>query len=263
MPELPDVEVFKQYLESTSLHKKIDEIEMQGRRLFKGISAAQMKRKLKGNSLASAHRHGKYLFIELANGGWLVLHFGMTGFLKYFKDQAGRPSHTRLLLHFSNGYHLAYDSQRKLGEIVLAADPASFIKKKQLGPDLFDPAFDLTKFRAILRKTDATIKSTLMNQKHMAGIGNIYSDEILFQAGVHPGCKTGQLADRVIEKLYSEAGRTLEKAIEARSDPDRLPSSFIIPHRRSGENCPKCKGKITKEKIAGRTSYFCPECQEC
>lgn len=262
MPELPDVEVFKQYVKTTSFHKKIDAVEIFSGEMLEEVSIAQMKQALKNETFESGLRHGKYLFIQTSKGIWLVLHFGMTGFLKYFKDAAHQPFHTRLLVDFANGYHLAYDCQRKLGMMTLTDDPASFIQESQLGPDALDPDLDLDRFARILKGITASIKSTLMNQNRIAGIGNIYSDEILFQTGIHPGTQSKELSEKDIKRLYSEMRHVLKAAIEARADPDRFPASFIIPHRHGDRVCPECGGKIEKARIGGRTAYFCPQCQK-
>ena len=262
MPELPDVEIFKQYLTSTALHQKIDDVELRSRDMLEGVSASRIKKTLVGTSLVSADRHGKHLFIEAKNGKWLMLHFGMTGFLSYFKDMSKEPDHDRFLFRFSNGYHLAYDCQRKLGRIALIDNPEGFVKRNKLGPDALGPDLDLKAFRNEILKTNASVKWALMDQKRIAGIGNVYSDEILFQAGIRPGTRSQKLDEAGTKKLYRKMKDVLEAAIEARADPSRFPSSFIIPHRRGDGICPKCKGKIEKTKTGGRTSYFCPQCQE-
>ncbi len=263
MPELPDVEIFRRYFLSTSLHKKIRAVDIKSRDMLKEVSAEKIKSTLERNSFMSALRHGKYLFMETERDEkWLVLHFGMTGFLKYYKDLDHRPGHERLLVYFSNGYHLAYDCQRKLGTISLTDSPDAFIKKRQLGPDALNPDYSLESFAEDFRKIRGKIKSALMKQKYIAGIGNIYSDEILFQAGIHPGVQSSRLKKKDMENIYRQMNHVLKTAIEAHADPGRLPSSFIIPHRQEGDICPKCKAGIEKEKIGGRTAYYCPQCQK-
>jgi formamidopyrimidine-DNA glycosylase len=120
MPELPDVEVFKQYLDATSLHQKIGKVKIIAPEMLKGGTVNRLKEALEGDAFESSWRHGKYLFVNLRNGPFLVLHFGMTGFLIYFKNRDKEPPHERLLIAFSNGYYLAYDCQRKFGKVALA-----------------------------------------------------------------------------------------------------------------------------------------------
>ncbi len=262
MPELPDVEVFKQYMESTSLHQKIARVEVPGPELLEGASPTRLKNMLEGSRFQETRRHGKNLFAGLDNGFWLVLHFGMTGFLAYYKNEESRPSHERLLIRFSNEYNLAYDCRRKLGQIGLTGDPDRFVKDRQLGPDPLDENFDLETFKKAMKGSRAMIKSALMDQRRVAGIGNIYSDEILFQAGIRPDLWTNKLSKEDLDKVYSEMVRNvLPAAIEAGARPDRLPSSFLIPHRRGDGICPKCGRALEKRKISGRTACFCPRGQ--
>lgn len=263
MPELPDVEIFRQYLESTSLHQDMDDVEVPGPEVLQGISASRLNKILRGNRFQSARRHGKYLFGELKEGGWLVFHFGMTGFLAYFRDDERSTGHERLLIRFSNGYTLAYDCQRKLGEIGLAEDLQHFIREKGMGPDPLDSGFDLETFLDAMRGSRATVKSALMDQKRMAGIGNIYSDEILFQAGIRPGAKANDLTEGDWKTIYTEMTQNvLPAAIEARADPSRLPASFIIPRRHGNRTCPLCGEALETTKIGGRTTVFCPHDQQ-
>ncbi len=259
MPELPDVEVFKRYLDSTSLHQKIKDVHVTKKRVLKGVSAPKLKKHLKGHSLESSRRYGKYLFVKVNTGRWLVVHFGMTGFLQYFKASGKKPEHTRFLLDFSNGYHLAYDSQRMLGELYLIENVEKFIDQQELGPDAL--VIDAASFLDLLKGRKGSIKTTLMNQNIIAGIGNVYSDEILFQAGIHPKKSTGELDKKELGRLFRMARKVLEKAIEAQANPKRLPRSYIIPRRSEGAKCPKCGGAVKKLKFSGRTGYFCPRCQ--
>jgi formamidopyrimidine-DNA glycosylase len=260
MPELPDVEIFKQYIDATSLHKTIETVEVKSPMLLIGVSAQKLQTKLSGHKFQSATRYGKYLFVKLDNNFWLILHFGMTGRLKYFKDMEKEPSHDRLLISFANGYHLAYDCQRKLGEVGLTDDIESFVKEKQLGPDVFD--LDFTKFKKILEERRGTIKYTLMNQHIMAGIGNIYADEILFQAGLHPETPVNKLDEIKVKELYKAMYEVLKTVVDSQADPEKFPGSYLLPYRRKGGKCPQCDSKLKQIKISGRTTYYCPKCQK-
>jgi len=262
MPELPDVEIFRRYIGVTAFRKKIKKVQIENTEILEGVSSSGLKKALEGDSFVMSHRHGKYLFLKGTKGKWLMLHFGMTGFPKYFKAYSGKPEHSRLLIHFANSFHLSYDSQRKLGRIGLTDDPDSFIQEKNLGPDALDPELDFDTFQKIVKNTRAKIKPALMNQKYLAGIGNIYSDEILFQAKIHPGRTSNKLDKDEMKRLYFEMDHVLKTAIECRADPGRFPASFIIPHRRGDQICPKCKGGIQKMKAGGRTAYYCPSCQK-
>ena len=259
MPELPELEVFKQYVDSTSLHQNIETIEVKNGKVLGGISAGELKRGLEGRRFESTRRHGKHLFVELGDGEWLLLHFGMTGSLKYYKDADEEPTHARVLISFGNGYHLAFDDQRMFGKVDLIEDPDGYVEKQQLGLDPLD--VDFTAFRQRLEGRRGEIKATLMNQRVFAGIGNIYSDEILFQVRLHPKTSVERLDESSLHDLHEQTRRVLRAAIERGVDPGGLPDSYLLPHRREGEDCPRGNGKVQKTKAAGRTAYYCPTCQ--
>lgn len=261
MPELPDVEVFKQSLDATALHQRIAKTSVPSPKVLRSGSAARLARALKGQQFRSSHRHGKFLFVALDRKRWLVFHFGMTGFLKYFKNAADAPSHTCVLIDFDSGDHLAYDSMRKLGAVHVTDSVEAFVQQRELGPDALDPRLDLAAFAAIMGQTRRTVKSALMNQRLIAGIGNIYSDEILSRAGIHPGRKSYRLGDAGLKRLHTAMKTVLRKAIECRVDPKRFPDSYLLPHRVGDGRCPRCGRKLKHKKFSGRTAYYCPRDQ--
>lgn len=136
MPELPEVEVFKQYFDATSLHKKIKDLQVKSSEILGNISAKQLEGKLQGHKFESTRRYGKYPFVKPEDVFWLTVHFGMTGDLKYFKDIEDEPLHSRLLISFSNSFYLSYDCQRKLREVDLTETVKGFVEEKNLGPDI-------------------------------------------------------------------------------------------------------------------------------
>lgn len=261
MPELPDVEVFKQYLEATALHKTIEKVSIHSPRIVRGLAPQELARRLEGRRLESARRHGKYLFARMDDGHWLVLHFGMTGFLKYFKKMDREPPHDRLLLEFANGYHLAYDCQRLLGEVSVTEDADGFVAERKLGPDALDSeVLDLEHFKQRLRNRRGMVKPALMNQEILAGVGNVYSDEILFQARIHPRTKLDRLSEETLAGLYENMHAVLQTAIDRRAIPQHFPSSYLTP-RREGGACPRCGHELQRMKVSGRTAAYCPRCQ--
>ena len=257
MPELPDVETFRRYFNRTSLHKKIERIDIGTKEMLKGISSLSLQQNLKNLKFKKTSRHAKYLFAQTDKGKILVLHFGMTGSLKYYKKDEERPAHIRMRIDFANGYHLAFNCPRKLGSIYLINDREKFIENKNLGPDPVEDDFSLSGFRKIIEGKRGTIKSTLMDQKTISGIGNIFSDEILFNAGIHPATGTEKLNDAQVKKIYQMIKEVLNKVIDIQADPEKIPATYLYSHRAPGEDCPMCKGKIRKKTIGGRSSYFC------
>ncbi|ALP53895.1 hypothetical protein Tel_12545 [Candidatus Tenderia electrophaga] len=260
MPELADVEVFRQYLNATALHQEIAHTHVEGEQILAGTSPQGLGRALKNNQFDATRRHGKYLFIELHHGGWLVMHFGMTGRLSYFDGDRQTPEHTQLLLDFKNGRRLAYVAPRKLGRIELTRNPPTFIAAHELGPDALTPS--LADFKRLAEGRRGSVKGWLMNQQVMAGIGNVYADEILFQARIHPRRKVQDLDARDLDTLYKKIHQVFDAAIAAKVAPDDMPDDFLLPHRKKGGNCPGCQGKVKQIAVSGRNGWYCPRCQE-
>lgn len=265
MPELPDVELFKRHLDATCLGRTISRVAVNDARILAGVSTADLSRRLSDARLTNSRRHGKHLLVGLQPAGCLTLHFGMNGSLRHFAADEKEPDYDRVRFDFADGHHLAYVNPRLLGQVGLATDAAAFIREEGLGPDALDPQFDLAAFRRVLTARKRDVKSLLMDQAVIAGIGNIYADEILFQAGIHPRTRSEHLSADATERLYDAIKQVLQTAIDAGAGAerliDRLPDSFIIAHREKGAKCPRCGGEIDAEKHSGRTTYFCPRCQ--
>lgn len=259
MPECPDVEIFKQYLDATSLHQKIKTVTVRNRKVLEGISPEKMQQALQGHCFESTVRHGKHLFIEIDDQTWLTLHFGMTGSLCYSKTDRKNESHDRIIFAFTNDYRLVYVCQRLLGRVGLIQSIDRFIESHELGPDAL--SIPLEDFRRLFERGRGSVKTTLMNQELMAGLGNIYSDEILFQAGIHPDMSCSRLTDADVKNLHRNMKKVIKRAVERRADPEKFPRSYLLVHRRKGGTCPRCHHEIQTKKIAGRTAYFCPKCQ--
>jgi len=259
MPELPDVEIFKRYLDATSLHQRIDKVDVRNAYIVKDTAARELARELKGRRFESSRRHGKHLFVRADDDIWLRLHFGMTGSLHYFKKNEQAPRHTRVLFVFANNHRLAFDDQRQFGQIGLLNDVDEFLKKHALGPDALE--IDFAKFRKILAERRGAVKSILLNQKLIAGIGNIYADEILFHPRIHPATEISRLGDKRLAKLLRVTRYILEKAIAAKADANQMPKSWLLPHRGKGGKCPRCGRRLKSARIGGRTAWFCANCQ--
>ena len=259
MPELPDVETLRRYVDATSLHQPIRQVTVDAERMLEGTSAGAIRGRLEGRRFAHTARHGKYLFIAVAGGSWLVLHFGMTGRLDYAKD--GTPAHTRLRIDFDDGYRLAGIWQRRFGRIDLAASPEAFAAAADLGPDAYDPPLDLDAFRTRCRDRRGGVKSALMDQSFIAGLGNVYSDEILFRAGLDPRSKIAALDDAQLQTLHGAMREVLDTAIACQADPERMPEDWLLPQRRDDGRCPRCGRALENRRVAGRRAWFCSHCQ--
>lgn len=259
MPELPDVEVYKRYVDSTSLKQKVTRVQALAPKLLDGMSPQTLGRHLKGAAFTQTRRHGKYLFIRAGRAGWLILHFGMTGRIEYGHWNEQGPKYAGLRVQFDNGADMAYIAPRKLGRIAWTRDPDTFVHEKGLGPDV--AALTLNQFRSLAARRQGTVKAWLMDQAAMAGLGNVYSDEVLFRAGIHPKATVQKLDRRAIERLHRAIAHVLRQAIKAQADPERMPKSFLLPHRKPGAKCPRCGGTVERITAAGRSAYYCPGCQ--
>jgi formamidopyrimidine-DNA glycosylase len=258
MPELPEVETYRRYIESTSMHRPIVRAEARHPLIVRPFQARTVSTAVEGSAFVRSYRHGKNLFLELSRGRWLTWHFGMSGEPVFFERMSDEPPYDRFLFTFENG-HLAFSDPRMLGRIGVTASPEEYVRKKKLGPDVLT----LTKadFMRILERSRGAAKKVLMDQHKMAGVGNLYSDEALFQSGIDPRAPVQCLGGGDIERLYHNVRKVLRRSIERRGDLSQLPRTYLLRHRSRGERCPKCGGDLLAVPLGGRTSYFCPHCQ--
>lgn len=260
MPELPDVEVFRRYAEKHAMNKKIGAVEYTDPGKILKSSRQKVTRTLQGQKLTKSARTGKHLFFKTGDGHWLTMHFGMTGYLKYRKKDEKQPDYEKVTIAFERGDKLSYVSKRKLGQIEITDDPQEYKKENDIGIDALACSYE--EFQQALKNKRGGIKNVLMDQSRISGIGNIYSDEILFQEKLHPKYKFEALDKEELRSLHKTIHRILQTAINNDALPSDLPRTYLLPHRSEGEDCPGCKGKVRKIKINGRGTYFCPDCQK-
>ena len=258
MPELPEVETFKQYLDKMSLKQEIRNLKVIDERVL-NIDVFNLRNSLIGKKFESSIRHGKYLFISL-DSKYLVLHFGMTGDLEYYSKKDEEPRFSKVIFYFKNDYNLAYISTRMFGKVSVVNSMEEFIKKKKLGPDAFK--MSLEEFTDALNRRSAILKNALLNQSFIAGVGNIYSDEILFRTKLNPLGKIDELSETKKQELYESIKYVLKFGIEHKGDLSTYSKSFLIPHRKKDERCPICNTKIEDFELSGRHGFFCPNCQK-
>ena len=260
MPELPDVEAFRRRVASAAVHQTIRHVELSAPEMLKGMSARDLRARLEGHRIKAARRYGKHLLLEIGDGGWLDLHFGMSGFPQYVEAGAPRPRFTRMVLDLDHG-QLAYVVPRRIGRIALMDSLDQLIEGKGLGPDALDPKLTFDRFRQLATGRGA-VKCWLMDQSQIAGIGNVYSDEILFQARIDPRRRVGDLSENELRRLYDTLHAVIAGALACDADPARLPSDWLLTSRRAGLPCPgTCKGRIQRMELCGRSAYVCTECQ--
>ncbi len=264
MPELPDVAGFKSYIDATALHQPIARTSIKDDRILKGVSRQSLSARLKGKAIGGIRRHGKFLFAMLEDdaSAALVMHFGMTGQPAYFEGD-DLPEYTTVVLEFKGGGRLAYICKRMLGRISWADDVDAFIEAEDLGPDALDEQLDWSRFSDLLADRRGAIKSTLMSQSTVAGVGNVYADEICFQARVDPATPVKKMPDKMLKRVYRQMRRVLRMAADRGGKIADYPRTWLLSARERGQDtCPRCDAKLKTKKLSGRTTHFCPDCQE-
>ena len=249
MPELPDVELYQRYLDEHALRQTIGAVVVNDARILGGLPAEAFVARLIGNRFEDSRRHGKHLLVRLRRHGWLTLHFGMTGSLVYFREGRDDPPYDRVRFDFEDDGHFAYVNRRMLGRVGLADDAEEFIEAEELGPDALDPAFDLQAFDRAIAGRRRDVKSVLMDQTLIAGIGNIYADEILFQARLHPKTRRHIARRSAARRPVRARSRRYWKR---RSSAARAPSSFSSACPRS--ICSRTATKAASARVAAPLS---------
>lgn len=268
MPELPDIESFKSYVKSTSLHKQITDVECREQHVLKGIGGGALKKKLVGKRFRGVSRRGKFLILEIDRiAERLVFHFGMTGDLHYVKqgrEEIGQDRFTRLVFKFANGFELRWMNMRKLGKVYLVKELEKIPLIREMGPEpltLPQRAF----LRLLHQRGEQKLKAFFLDQRAIAGIGNVYADEILFRAGLAPHRKVKTLSTAERIHLYQEMRDVLREAIRIRPPRGMLFGAWWLIPQRDREGALRCprngRHRLKRETIAGRTALYCPTCQ--
>ncbi len=278
--ELPEVEVMRRDLEKDVVGRKVAKAEVRPSKNAMRVIRRHGKRKeftdrLVGRKLAKVERRGKYILVHLDNGDVLVVHFGMSGqFVRGNKRQALQP-HTHVVIDFQQGGDLRYVDPRTFGEMFVATpDELGKVKELQhIAIDPLDHVFTWQAFGAALAERASKMKVLLMDQKFMSGLGNIYSDEVLFAAGLRHDRMSDSLSSQEVRRLYRALQEILQDAIrfrgttlddEAYVDLFGKPGEFqneLKVYGRAGQPCRRCRTPIEAVKISGRNAYFCPQCQ--
>jgi formamidopyrimidine-DNA glycosylase len=262
MPELPEVETVARSIAGL-VGRRIVSAEFRSLRILRGGDPDSMAAGLAGRRIAGVKRYGKFLVIPLEGGGYVLIHLGMTGRLLL-----GGPvgKHTHVVLTLDEGV-LLFDDSRQFGSFQVSDEfPA---RVARLGPEPLEISLDA--FTAELKRHKTRVKSLLLNQRFLRGVGNIYADEALFRAGIHPQAIAGRLRGDRPRKLYESLRTVLREAIEAGGssisdyvDAQGRKGFFQFSHRvyqRTGEPCVSCGTAIRRVLVTQRSSHFCPKCQ--
>ena len=258
MPELPDVETYRRYLARKVLHKKVADVEIKDHMILGSSEASILS--IIGKRFKDTARHGKHCFLELTGGGFLALHFGMTGGVEYREKGKGSSEHVRLVISFSGGAAFAFIDMRRLGRIRVVKSMQDFILKNGLGPDAL--SVGRKDFENVITSWKGMIKALLMDQRQIAGLGNIYCDEILYHSGTNPRKSTSKLDGSEIDRIYNSMKKVLKAAIQRRADSGRMPANYLLRRRKKGASCGLDGGKIERVKVGGRSTYYCTSHQK-
>jgi formamidopyrimidine-DNA glycosylase len=252
MPELPEVEIYTRYFARHALQQRVARVRVLDERILGAVRREPFARALRGRTFTAVRRHGKHLFAD-AGGVWLHLHFGMTGDLSYYRDAP--PRFARVIFDFDNGAHLAFEDMRLFGVVDTVGDPDAFIHLHALGPDPL--SMTAGELRRRLGGRRGAVKSLLMSQDVIAGIGNLYADETLFQTSIAPRRPVDRLSPADVSALFRTMRKILETTIERKERGDDYPPRYLIHHREEGARCPRCGGAIARSIVFGRTTYAC------
>jgi formamidopyrimidine-DNA glycosylase len=271
MPELPEVETIRRRLAPRVEGRTLRTVEVLDARWTRPRAPAEVERELRGRRVDRLSRRGKYLVWELSGEVFLAQHLRMTGAVLY--DPGVEPGHVRVRIGLDDGHRLVYDDPRRFGtgEVSLGHEALAAFFVARLGVEPFSDAFTPSHLRALGQSSRAPIKAFLLDQKRVAGVGNIYADEALFRARVHPLREARRLRLRDWSALHGAVIETLEAGIDAKGatiddyrDPDGVAGSFqdrFLVHTREGEPCPRCATPIRKLVVGGRGTYVCVHCQ--
>jgi formamidopyrimidine-DNA glycosylase len=260
MPELPEVEIMRRYFKEVALNKVINALHFHDHldKIFK-TSRSELTERLEGAQFTQTKRIGKYLFAQLSSGGWLHLHFGMTGNLEVFRSE-DLPKYTRLVFEFEDGDKLAFRDLRKFGVVQWVDSPSAFCEKNQLGTDLLHVTSD--NFNAGLKGRKVAVKTALLQQKHFAGIGNWIADEMLFNCGIHPENLCLDLIDSDFEALRESGIAIVKEAIKADTHYGDFPEHFFVNYRKEKALHPQhLNSPVERLKVGGRGTFIVPEKQ--
>jgi formamidopyrimidine-DNA glycosylase len=280
MPELPEVETIARDLRPQLAGRRIESVQLTRdpairRRLVRYPNPTRFVRSLRGRTIRSVERRGKYLVMPLDNDGErLVVHLGMTGHLRVWEPEEAPVKHTHFRALLDCGLELRYDDPRQFGRLLLGTQEdlvAGGAFPAKLGPEPIHGDLTEAQFDAIVKSRRRPIKSALLDQSFLAGVGNIYADEACFRAGIRPSRWTHRLTARERRGLYSSIQEVLENSIAARGssiinyvDAFGLRGSNqekLLVYGRSGEPCVKCGTPLQGIRLAGRSTVYCRKCQ--
>jgi len=266
VPELPDVETLARLLRRRVVGRRIRSARILTPGTVRSPSPLLFARRLRGRRVTAVHRRGKYLLISLEGGLVLAVHLRMTGDLEIVPARIPLDRHVRVRFLLDGrggrGEELRFTDQRRFGhmDLLSAAAGEDFAALARMGAEPLERAFTLEVFRALLRRRRGALKPLLLRQDVVAGIGNLYADEILYQARLHPGRRVESLRPAEVRRLHEAIRGVLRRATAGLSRYGR-PVGDLLDAREVGGVCPRCGRPLQVSRLGGRATYFCPFCQ--
>ncbi|OIK10003.1 DNA-formamidopyrimidine glycosylase [Bacillus sp. MUM 116] len=274
MPELPEVETVRKTLKNLVIHKEIKDVSVYWPKIIKNPGEnEQFADALKGESILDVGRRGKFLILYTEHYA-LVSHLRMEGKYGLYPKEVPFDKHTHVIFHFADETELRYRDVRKFGTMHLYKKGEEFLRSPllELGPEPFDETFTKDYLSRMLKKTTRKVKSALLDQKILVGLGNIYVDEALFRAGIHPERIANSLTEEEVMILHQEIIDTLSEAVKKGGSTIRsyvnsqgeigMFQLELYAYGRKGEACKRCGTPIEKITVGGRGTHFCPNCQK-
>lgn len=259
MPELPEVNTFQRYFNESALQQKITQTTVFDDKIIRNKSGSEFERLTRGRTFVDSYRRGKYLFARMDNGHDVLLHFGMTGDLNYYEDEIDRTKYERFVFQFNNGFKLGFDCPRKFARILYLEDREAYINEIKLGPDVLE--LSGADFLELTKNKKGSIKGFLLNQKYLAGMGNLYADEVCFQTQVHPASVVSAIPGKKLKEIYEKMQEVIRYAVDRNAYYKDYPEDWLWQWREEGATAPD-GSVIEHQKIGGRTSYYFPGWQE-
>ena len=254
MPELPEVNTVQKLFDAQVAGQQIISVDVSDDHIIRNLTGDSFTEKLTGQSVTGSYRQGKYLFAQLKTGHVVLLHLGMTGDLVYYDDPVDRPRHERFHWRLSNGQNLGFDDPRKFGRILYLEDLKGYLEEIKLGPDAM--RISEQEFLNKMEGRKTRIKVFLLDQSILAGVGNLYADELCYQCKVHPASLISAIPKRKRKELYHKLQEILTFACEHDAYYGVYPENWFWKWREVGTRNPNGRGTVAMTKIGGRSTYF-------
>lgn len=273
MPELPEAETIVRGLRRSVVGARIADVEVLHPDVLR-VPPRRLRARLRGRAIQGLGRRGKNVLMRLDDGGVLAVNLGMTGGLIFFPAPpagAERPTHPAVRLSFEGGGVLVFDDQRRFGTFEALASSEWEARDRRMGPEPLERSFTPACLARTLERSRSPVRSWLLDQRRIAGVGNIYACEALHRAGIHPLCPANRVGEAAAARLHRALREVLRAAIRRGGTTIRdyrdaeggegAYAPLLRVYGREGRPCPRCGTAVTRAVLSNRSAYFCPACQ--